>query len=100
MTRNLFYIIIISQVWLSIGPICAHLVNHDFEVVELFGEEEREKEIEIEKEIEKINQDRLSTFSELNALKTSKSHSNCLSFQGPEYPQITTPPPEYFSFLS
>lgn len=57
MKKPFFYIILISQTWLTIGTLCTHIINPNHELTEIFNEEEKnEKEKEIEKELEKINQ--------------------------------------------
>ncbi len=96
MTKTLFYIIVFSQIWLSIGSTFAHLVSQDIEYVEMIGDEEKE----LEKEIEKIQQTTYysvfndSAINELGALLSN------LDTQGRVHLQNNTPPPEDILFFS
>lgn len=99
MTRMLFYIIIISQIWLSIGSACAHLIAQDGELIELFGEEEKEKEKELEKEIEKINSSKEFKTIVFQGNTQLINQSSSTKVIGRAHLQNATPPPEYISFL-
>jgi len=100
MNKTLFYIIIISQIWLGIGSTFVHLVSQDCEFIELIGEEEREKEKEIEKEIEKINESLKVIVSILKEHIAGSTKINALKFLGRAHLENTTPPPEGLSFIS
>lgn len=94
MNKIFFYIIIISQSWLSIGTFCAHIINPDHILVEIFGEEEKnEKEIETEKEVEKINQsqDIYNMSQNLFSLQTRDIEYPLLA--GRNHTEVHTPPP-------
>lgn len=100
MTRSLFYIIIISQIWLSIGSTCVHLLIPDCEIVEILGEEEKEKEKEIEKEIEKIHDSRVLIISSFKGNDEKSHQKSGFTSLGREHLKNTTPPPEFTSFFS
>lgn len=99
MTKALFYIIIISQIWLSIGSTLTHLASQDCDLVELIGEEEKEKEKEIEKEIEKIHDSSDYSKIEFDHTDESFAHLKYVDFLGRAHLQNTTPPPEHISFF-
>lgn len=100
MTKTLFYIIVFSQIWLSIGSTFAHLVTQDIEYVELIGEEEKEKEKELEKEIEKIHNSAYHHESSSVDICESIALISKLNSLGRVHLQNNTPPPEDVTFFS
>jgi len=100
MTKTLFYIIIISQIWLSIGSSFVHLISQECDLIELIGEEEKEKEKEIEKELEKIHDKSQYIVETFKEVVQASIHNNSIDFLGSTHLEINTPPPERSSFLS
>lgn len=94
MRKILFYIIIISQSWLTLGTFCVQLINPDHELVEIFNEEEqKEKEKELETEEQKIKNYDGHNLEEALVSQISRYIQEYTILLGRNHVQDFTPPP-------
>lgn len=91
-----FYIILISQSWLTIGTFCAHICLPDHELIEIFSEEEKsEKEKELEEGQEKVKNYE-NQKEEIALEKLLFGHIiDYTHIIGRAHNEDTTPPPEF-----